>query len=75
MGRTITTPYMFFERPTNILNGLLAKFTISGYTRIRTRENSHLGQKPVNNRPKAQQCGELKPVQFKDRTSYRRLLF
>ncbi|MFS7964599.1 hypothetical protein Hanom_Chr08g00752241 [Helianthus anomalus] len=45
-----------------------------GCTRLRTRENSHLGQKPVNTRPKARQCGEVKLIQFKDRTSDLRLL-
>ncbi|MFS7973384.1 hypothetical protein Hanom_Chr09g00855991 [Helianthus anomalus] len=43
----------FFERPTNPPNGLLAKFTTSGYTGLRIGENPHLGQKPVNTRPKA----------------------
>ncbi|KAJ0880389.1 hypothetical protein HanRHA438_Chr10g0462541 [Helianthus annuus] len=41
---------------------------------FRTGENPHLGPKPVNTRPKARQCGEVKPAQFKDRTSDRRLL-
>ncbi|MFS7927188.1 hypothetical protein Hanom_Chr04g00306021 [Helianthus anomalus] len=50
------------------------KFTTSGYTRLRTGENPHLGQKPVNTRPKARQCSEVKLIQFKDRTSDRRLL-
>ncbi|MFS7934477.1 putative proliferating cell nuclear antigen, PCNA [Helianthus anomalus] len=45
----------------NPLNELLAKFTTSGYTRLRTVKNPHLGPKPVNTRPKAQQCGEVKP--------------
>ncbi|MFS7950510.1 hypothetical protein Hanom_Chr07g00584111 [Helianthus anomalus] len=58
----------------NPLNGLLTKFTLSGYTRLRTEENPHLGQKPVNTHPKARQCGEVKLIQFKDRTSNRRLL-
>ncbi|MFS7941947.1 hypothetical protein Hanom_Chr06g00482301 [Helianthus anomalus] len=61
--------YPFFERPTNPPNGLLAKFTTSGYTCLRTRENPHLGLNPVNTRPKARQCNEVKPAQFKDRTS------
>ncbi|MFS8016594.1 hypothetical protein Hanom_Chr15g01370431 [Helianthus anomalus] len=54
--------------------GLLAKFTILGYTRLRTMENPHLGPKPVNIRSKARQCGEVKPAQFKNRTSDLRLL-
>ncbi|MFS7917324.1 hypothetical protein Hanom_Chr03g00187671 [Helianthus anomalus] len=58
----------------NLPNWLLAKFTTSGYTRLRTGKNPHLGQKPVNTRPKARQCGEVKLIQFKDRTSDRRLL-
>ncbi|MFS8015110.1 hypothetical protein Hanom_Chr15g01352521 [Helianthus anomalus] len=58
----------------NPSNGLLAKFTTLGYTRLRTGENPHLGQKPMNTRPKARQRGEVKPIQFKDRTSDRRLL-
>ncbi|MFS7934777.1 hypothetical protein Hanom_Chr05g00395671 [Helianthus anomalus] len=66
-------PY-FFKRPTNPLNELLAKFTIWGYTRLRTGENTHLGPKPMNTRPKARQCGEVKPAQFNDRTSDRRIL-
>ncbi|KAJ0827734.1 hypothetical protein HanRHA438_Chr17g0829211 [Helianthus annuus] len=41
---------------------------------FRTGENPHLGPKPVNTRPKARQCGEVKPAQFKERTSDRRLL-
>ncbi|MFS8000837.1 hypothetical protein Hanom_Chr13g01183241 [Helianthus anomalus] len=41
---------------------------------FRTGKNPHLGPKSVNTRPKARQCGELKPVQFKDRTNDRRLL-
>ncbi|MFS8012162.1 hypothetical protein Hanom_Chr14g01317621 [Helianthus anomalus] len=41
---------------------------------FRTRENPHLGPKPVNTRPKARLCGEVKLAQFKDRTSDRRLL-
>ncbi|MFS7915543.1 hypothetical protein Hanom_Chr02g00166591 [Helianthus anomalus] len=45
-----------------------------GIHRLRTGENPHLGQKPMNTRPKARQCGEVKPIQFKDRTSDRRLL-
>ncbi|MFS8009046.1 hypothetical protein Hanom_Chr14g01279961 [Helianthus anomalus] len=53
----------------NPSNELLAKFTTSGYTRIQPGENPHLGLKPVNTRPKARQCGEVKPAQFKDRTS------
>ncbi|MFS7934559.1 hypothetical protein Hanom_Chr05g00392981 [Helianthus anomalus] len=61
--------FPFFERPTNLPNELLAKFTTSGYTRLRTGENPHLGPKPVNTRPKARQCSEIKLVQFKDRTS------
>ncbi|MFS7985941.1 hypothetical protein Hanom_Chr11g01004591 [Helianthus anomalus] len=61
--------YYFFERPTNPPNGLLAKFTTSGYTRQRTGQNPHLRLKPVNTRQKARQCGEVKPAQFKDRTS------
>ncbi|MFS7989399.1 hypothetical protein Hanom_Chr11g01046341 [Helianthus anomalus] len=55
-------------------NELLAKFTTSGYTPLRTGENPHLGHKPVNTHPKPRQCGEVKPIQFKDRTSNRRLL-
>ncbi|MFS8007675.1 hypothetical protein Hanom_Chr14g01263861 [Helianthus anomalus] len=39
------------------------------YTRLRTRENPHLGPKPVNTRQNARQCGEIKLAQFKDRTS------
>ncbi|MFS8025678.1 hypothetical protein Hanom_Chr16g01477941 [Helianthus anomalus] len=66
--------YFFILRSTNPSNRPLAKFTISGYTRLRTGENPHLGQKPVDTRPKAQQCGEIKLIQFKDRTSDRRLL-
>ncbi|MFS7984330.1 hypothetical protein Hanom_Chr11g00985231 [Helianthus anomalus] len=50
-------------------NELLIKFIILGYTRIRTEENPHLEPKPVNTCPKAQQCGEVKLVQFKDRNS------
>ncbi|MFS7959497.1 hypothetical protein Hanom_Chr08g00691801 [Helianthus anomalus] len=50
------------------------KFTTSGYTRIRTRKNSHVGLKPVNIRPKARQSGEVKPAQFKDQTSDHHLL-
>ncbi|MFS7983114.1 hypothetical protein Hanom_Chr11g00970751 [Helianthus anomalus] len=69
-----TSNHFFFERPTNPPNELLAKFTTSGYTRFRTGENPHLEQKPVNTRPKARQCGEVKPIQFKDRTSDRLLL-
>ncbi|MFS7989448.1 hypothetical protein Hanom_Chr11g01046961 [Helianthus anomalus] len=61
--------FFFFERPTNPPNGLLAKFTTSGYIRLRTGENPHIRPKPVNTRPKARQCGEVKPAQFKDRTS------
>ncbi|MFS7909049.1 hypothetical protein Hanom_Chr01g00090271 [Helianthus anomalus] len=41
---------------------------------FRTGENPHLAPKPVNTRPKARQCGEVKPAQFKDRTSDRHLL-
>ncbi|MFS8019329.1 hypothetical protein Hanom_Chr15g01402581 [Helianthus anomalus] len=41
---------------------------------FRTGENPHLVLKPVNTRPKARQCSEVKPAQFKDRTSDRRLL-
>ncbi|MFS7972025.1 hypothetical protein Hanom_Chr09g00839761 [Helianthus anomalus] len=41
---------------------------------FRTGENPYLGPKPVNTRPKARQCGEVKPAQFKDRTSDRRVL-
>ncbi|MFS7995826.1 hypothetical protein Hanom_Chr12g01122641 [Helianthus anomalus] len=41
---------------------------------FRTGENPHLRPKPVNTRPKARQCGEVKPAQFKDRTSDRRLV-
>ncbi|MFS7944183.1 hypothetical protein Hanom_Chr06g00509071 [Helianthus anomalus] len=33
------------------------------------RENPHLGPMPVNTRPKARQCGEVKHAQFKDRTT------
>ncbi|MFS7972808.1 hypothetical protein Hanom_Chr09g00849191 [Helianthus anomalus] len=50
-------------------NGLLVKFITAGYTRLRNGENPHLGAKLVNTRPKARQCGELKPAQFMDRTS------
>ncbi|MFS7970635.1 hypothetical protein Hanom_Chr09g00823221 [Helianthus anomalus] len=50
------------------------KFTISGYTRLQTGENPYLGPKPVNTRPKARQCDEVKPAQFKDQTSDLRLL-
>ncbi|MFS7950662.1 hypothetical protein Hanom_Chr07g00585821 [Helianthus anomalus] len=32
---------------------------------IQTGEIPHLGPKPVNTSPKAQQCGEVKPTQFK----------
>ncbi|MFS8002964.1 hypothetical protein Hanom_Chr13g01208271 [Helianthus anomalus] len=53
----------------NPTNRLLAKFPILGYTHLRTGENRHLGSKPVNTRLKARQCGEVKPAQFKDRTS------
>ncbi|MFS7939570.1 hypothetical protein Hanom_Chr05g00453321 [Helianthus anomalus] len=49
-------------------NRLVTKFITSGYTCLRTAENTHLGPKPVNTRPKARQCGEVKPA-FKDRTS------
>ncbi|MFS7931902.1 hypothetical protein Hanom_Chr04g00361471 [Helianthus anomalus] len=39
------------------------------------RENPHLRPKSVNTRPKTRQCSEvIKPAQFKDRTSDRRLL-
>ncbi|MFS8001770.1 hypothetical protein Hanom_Chr13g01194271 [Helianthus anomalus] len=65
----IITMFFFFERQTNHLNELLAKFIISGYTHLRTGENPHLGPNPVNTRPKARQCGEVKLVQFNDRTS------
>ncbi|MFS7906610.1 hypothetical protein Hanom_Chr01g00061281 [Helianthus anomalus] len=41
---------------------------------FRNGENSHLGPKPVNTDPKARQCDEVKPAQFKDRTSNRRPL-
>ncbi|MFS7928725.1 hypothetical protein Hanom_Chr04g00324131 [Helianthus anomalus] len=41
---------------------------------FRTGENPHLGLKPVNTRPEARQCSEVKPAQFKDRTIDRRLL-
>ncbi|MFS8003758.1 hypothetical protein Hanom_Chr13g01217691 [Helianthus anomalus] len=41
---------------------------------FRTGENPHIGLKHVNTCPKAQQCGELKLAQFKDRTSDHRLL-
>ncbi|MFS8026791.1 hypothetical protein Hanom_Chr16g01490851 [Helianthus anomalus] len=44
------------------------KFTISRYTHLRTGENPHLGPKPMNTRPNARQCGEIKSAQFKDRT-------
>ncbi|MFS7934804.1 hypothetical protein Hanom_Chr05g00396001 [Helianthus anomalus] len=37
-------------------------------------KNPHLGPKPVNTRPNARHCGEVKPVQFKDQTSDLRLL-
>ncbi|MFS8029457.1 hypothetical protein Hanom_Chr16g01523581 [Helianthus anomalus] len=50
-------------------NRLLAKFTTSGYTRLRTGETPHLGPKPVSTRLKARRCGEVKTAQFKDRTS------
>ncbi|MFS7927726.1 hypothetical protein Hanom_Chr04g00312481 [Helianthus anomalus] len=49
--------------------GLLAKFTISGYIRLWTGENPHLGPKPINTCLKARQCGEVKTPQFKDQTS------
>ncbi|MFS8016524.1 hypothetical protein Hanom_Chr15g01369651 [Helianthus anomalus] len=65
---------LFFQRPMNPPNGLLAKFTTSGYTCIRTGENIHLGPKPVNTLPKARHCGEVRPAQFKDRTSDLRLI-
>ncbi|MFS7990784.1 hypothetical protein Hanom_Chr11g01062991 [Helianthus anomalus] len=55
-------------------NRLLTKFTTTGYTRLRNGENPNVGQKPVNTRPKARQCGKVKSIQFKDRTSDRRLL-
>ncbi|MFS7925682.1 hypothetical protein Hanom_Chr04g00287951 [Helianthus anomalus] len=61
--------HVFFERLTNPPNGLPAKFTTSGYTRLQIRENAHLGPKPMNTRPEARQCGGVKPAQFKDRTS------
>ncbi|MFS8020866.1 hypothetical protein Hanom_Chr16g01420841 [Helianthus anomalus] len=73
-GPITDTSLFFFERPTNPPNGILTKFTTSGYTRLRTEENPHLGHKPVNTRTKARQCGEVKLIQFKDRTSDRRLL-
>ncbi|MFS7957776.1 hypothetical protein Hanom_Chr07g00670391 [Helianthus anomalus] len=44
------------------------------YTRLQNEENPHLGQKPVNTRLNARQCGEVKLIQFKDRTSDCRLL-
>ncbi|MFS7968920.1 hypothetical protein Hanom_Chr09g00803121 [Helianthus anomalus] len=69
----ITIINIFFERLTNSPNGLLRKLTTSGYTRLQTGENPHLGLKPVNTRPKARQCGEVKPAQFKNRTSDLRL--
>ncbi|MFS7968952.1 hypothetical protein Hanom_Chr09g00803481 [Helianthus anomalus] len=36
---------------------------------FRTEKNPHLGPKPMNTRPKARQCGEVKSAHFKDRTS------
>ncbi|MFS7937301.1 hypothetical protein Hanom_Chr05g00426001 [Helianthus anomalus] len=70
-----TSKYInFVERSTNPSNELLSKFTTSGYTHLRTGENPHLWQKPVNTHPKARQCGEVKPIQFKDRTTDLRLL-
>ncbi|MFS7914963.1 hypothetical protein Hanom_Chr02g00159711 [Helianthus anomalus] len=59
----------------NPSNGLLTKLTISKYIRLRTGENPHLRLKPVSTRPKARQCGEVKPAYFKNGTSARRLLF
>ncbi|MFS8013300.1 hypothetical protein Hanom_Chr14g01331251 [Helianthus anomalus] len=50
------------------LNGL-TQFITSGYTRFRTRKNLYLGPKLVNTRLNARQCGDVKPAQFKDRTS------
>ncbi|MFS7956945.1 hypothetical protein Hanom_Chr07g00660621 [Helianthus anomalus] len=41
---------------------------------FRTGKNPHLGPKHVNTRPNARQCSEVKPAQFKDQTSDRRLL-
>ncbi|MFS7899539.1 hypothetical protein Hanom_Chr00s064043g01786351 [Helianthus anomalus] len=41
---------------------------------FRTGKNPHLWPKPVNTRPKARHRGEVKPAQFKDRTSDLRLL-
>ncbi|MFS8005786.1 hypothetical protein Hanom_Chr13g01241391 [Helianthus anomalus] len=64
----------FFKQLTNPPSELLSKFTISGYTRLRTEENPHLGPNSVNTRPKARQCGEVKLVHFKDRTSDRCIL-
>ncbi|MFS7954475.1 hypothetical protein Hanom_Chr07g00630941 [Helianthus anomalus] len=62
--------FFFFLNGQRILqNGLLANITTSGYTCLRTGENPHLGPKPVNTRSKARQCDEVKPAQFKDRTS------
>ncbi|MFS7973659.1 hypothetical protein Hanom_Chr09g00859261 [Helianthus anomalus] len=59
----------FFERPANHSIELLVKFTTSGYTRLRTGENPHLGPKPVNTRPKARQYDEVKPAHFKNQTN------
>ncbi|MFS8026755.1 hypothetical protein Hanom_Chr16g01490451 [Helianthus anomalus] len=61
--------FFFLERRMNPPNGILTKFTTSGYTSLRTGDNPHPGPTPVNTRPKARQCGEVKPAQFKDRTS------
>ncbi|MFS7931376.1 hypothetical protein Hanom_Chr04g00355231 [Helianthus anomalus] len=70
----VTVGSVFFERTTNPSNELLATFTTSAYTRLRTGENPHLGPKPVNTRPMARQFSEVKLTQFKDRTSDLRLL-
>ncbi|MFS7982589.1 hypothetical protein Hanom_Chr10g00964661 [Helianthus anomalus] len=61
--------FFFIKRTMNPSIGLLAKFTILEYTRLRTVESLHLGPKPVNILLKARQCGEVKPAQFNDRTS------
>ncbi|MFS7888506.1 hypothetical protein Hanom_Chr00s000001g01595991 [Helianthus anomalus] len=59
----------FFKSPINSLNRLPVKFIKSRHTRFRTGKNSHLRPKPVSTRLNARQCGEVKPAQFKDRTS------
>ncbi|MFS8010158.1 hypothetical protein Hanom_Chr14g01293751 [Helianthus anomalus] len=56
---------IFFERLTNSSNGLLTNFIISRCTSLRNGENPHLGPKPVNTRPKARWCGDVKSAKFK----------